>query len=123
MLKLRLELAVALHLRRVREIGLEFGHLRFDLRKPRDAPKGILEKCLVGSVWRGVLASKADARASFDYEFAGIRSHLAKDYLEERRLARAIWPDYADAIARVDAERHVRQDVLVSIVDANSLEI
>ena len=123
MLKLRLELAVALHLRRVCEIGLKFGHLRFDLRESRNAPEGILEKCLVGSVWRGILARKANARASFNYEFAGIRSHLAENYLEERRLARAVWPDYADAIARVDAERHVRQDVLMSIVDANSLEI
>ena len=86
-------------------------------------PLGILEKRLVGSVGRRVLAREADARAAFDYKFAGIRSHLAEDYLEERRLTRAVWPDYADAIARVDAERHVRQDVLVSIVYANSLEI
>ena len=39
------------------------------------------------------------------------------------RLNGTVRPDDADAIARVYAEHHVRQDVLMSVVDANSLEI
>ena len=61
--------------------------------------------------------------APFDYELARIRRHFAEDDLEERRFPRAVWPDDTDAIAGVHAERDVRQDVLMSVVYANSLEI
>ena len=84
MLELRLQLAVALHLGRVGKVGLKLGHLRFHLREPRNAPQGILKQRLVGSVGRGVLTRKANARTSFDYELARIRRHLAEDDLEER---------------------------------------
>ena len=122
-LELRLQLAVALHLRRIREVGLERGHLRLHLREPRDAPQRIVEQRLVGRVGRGVLAREADARAPLDDEFALVRADFAEHDPEERRLARAVRPHDAHAVALVDAEGDVGKDVLVSVMYADALEI
>ena len=123
MLELRLELAVALHLGRVGEVGLKFGHLGLHLGKTGDPAQRVFEQRLVWRVWRGILPREADARAPLDYELAGVRRHLAEDDLEERGLSRAVRTHHAHAVALVDAERDVRQDVLVSVVYRYSLEV
>ena len=122
-LELRLQLSVAPHLRGVREVALELLHLGLHLGEPRDAAQGVLEQRLVRGVRLRVLAREADARAPLDYELAGVRRHLAEDDLEERGLSRAVRTHHAHAVALVDAERDVRQDVLVSVVYRYSLEV
>ena len=123
MLELRLKLAVAPHLHGIREVGLQRLHLCLHLREAGDAAQGIVEQRLLGRVGRRVLPREADARARLDDEFARVRRHLAEDDLEERRLARTVRADDADAIALVDAERDVRQDVLMSVMDGDSPEV
>ena len=85
-LELGLELAVALHLDRVGEVGLQLGHLGLHLGESGNPPEGILEKRLVRRVRLGVLPREAYARAPLDYQLAGVSPQLAEDDLEEGGL-------------------------------------
>ena len=59
---------------------------------------------------RGFLREKSDRRALLDRDRAGIRRSLAEDEREERRFARAIRADQADAIAAIHLERHILEE-------------
>ena len=123
MFEFRLQLAVALHLRRVGKIALELLHFGFHLRKTRYAAQRIFEQSLFRRIGFRVLAGETDARRAFDYQLAGIGRHLAEDDLEKSRLARPVRPDNAYAVALVDAERYAGKNVLVPVMDGYVPEI
>ena len=123
MLEPLLKLAVAAHLLGVGEVVRERRHFALDLAQTRDAAQGVVEKRLVGRLGLGVLAREADARIPLDDAFARVRRFLAEDDLEERRLPRPVRADDAHAVATVDAEGDVGEDVLMAVVNGNPLEV
>ena len=84
MLELGLQLAIALHLRRIRQVLLEFGHLGLHLGQTGNAAERILEERLLGRVRLRILTRPANARIRFDDELARVRPHLSQHDLEQR---------------------------------------
>ena len=62
-------------------------------------------------------------RRILDHELALVRRHLAQNDLEERRLAAPVRTHDTHAIALVDAERDVGEDVLMSVMNRYSLKV
>ncbi len=118
-LEFRLEFAVALQLRRVREVRLERRHLRLHLGKTRDALERVVQKRLAGRVGGRILPRPADARILFDDEFARVGRKFPQNDLEKRRLAAPVRADNPHAVAFVHAKGDPGQNVLMSIVDGN----
>ena len=123
MLELRLQLAVALHLRGILQVGLKLRHLGLHLGKTRNAAERILEQRLLRRIRLGILPRPADARIALDDELARVRRHLAKNNLKERRLAAPVRTHDAHAVALVDPKRDVRQNVLMSVVNRYPLKV
>ena len=64
-----------------------------------------------------------DPRLLLDDEFAVVGGHFAEDDLEKRGFPGTVRTDDADALALVDAESDIREDVLKSVVDGYVLEV
>ena len=104
MLELHLQLAVALHLRRVCQIRLKLVHLLFHFRKPRNAAKRILQKRLFRRVGLGILARETDARIKLDDKLPRVRRHFTEDDFKKRGLTGPVRSYYSYAITLVYAE-------------------
>ena len=71
---------------------------------------------------RHVLHQPGDAQAGLRPDDAAVRRLIAADDLQQRRLARAVAADQADALARLDLQRHVVEQGQVTEGDRDMIE-
>ena len=122
MLKSALKLTVTLKVA-VIEILFKPVHLRLDFAQPGNSSERILQQRLLRKIRLRILPRPAYAGVGLDDQFAGIGRHFTERDLEKRRFAAAVRPYHADPVAGVDAERHVGKDVLMTVMNGNTLEV
>ena len=124
MLKGRLDLSVFLeHILAGIHARLQGLHLGLQVAEAGHSAHGILEKRLLGEFRLRILSGRTYRGRTFDYELAMIGRKFIKHNLEECRLAAAVGSDDADTLTFVYAERNVRQDILMPVMDGYVSEI